>query len=62
MNGWKERHYRLLHEEKVAPGAWRVKADTSVTEENKSSMYETIQEHAQKIIALRTVPVILKHV
>ena len=36
-------------------------ADTPVTEENKSSTYETVQEHAQRIIALRTVPVILKH-
>ena len=32
-----------------------------MTEENKSSTYETIQERAQKGIALRTVPVILKH-
>ena len=37
------------------------KADTPVTEENKSSTYETVQEHAQRSIALRTVPVILKH-
>ena len=36
------------------------KADTSVTEENKSSTYETVQEQAQRGIALRTVPVILK--
>ena len=31
-----------------------------MTEENKSSTYETVHEHAQSI-ALRTVPVILKH-
>ena len=33
------------------------------SEENKSSTYETMQEHAQTSIAhaLRTVPVILKH-
>ena len=39
------------------------KADTPVTEENKSSTkrYETVQEHAQRSIALCTVPVILKH-
>ena len=42
------------------------KADTSVTEKNnlkqfKSSTYETLQEHAQRSIALRTVPVIFKH-
>ena len=37
------------------------KADKHVTEENKSSTYETVQEHAQRSIALRTVPVILKH-
>ena len=37
------------------------KADTPLTEENKSSTYETVQEHAQRSIALRTVPFILKH-
>jgi len=42
------------------------KADTFVTEENnlkqfKSSTYEALQEHAQRSIPLRTVPVILKH-
>ena len=37
------------------------KANAPVTEENKSSTYETVQEHAQRSIALRTVPVILKH-
>ena len=37
-------------------------ADTPLTEENKSSTYETVQEHEQRsIIALRTVPVVLKH-
>ena len=38
----------------------KLKADTPVKEENKSSTYETVQEHAQRSIALRTVPVILK--
>ena len=37
------------------------KADTPTTEENKSSTYETMQEHAWRSIALRTVPVILRH-
>ena len=53
--------HRLLHEEKVAPGSMEGKADTPVTEENKSSTYETVQEHAQRSIALCPVPVILKH-
>ena len=44
-----------------ASGSMEGKADTLVTEENKSSTYETVQEHAQRSIALRTVPVILKH-
>ena len=38
-----------------------VKADTSVTKENKPSTYERVQEDEQGSIALRTVPVILKH-
>ena len=37
------------------------KADTQVTEENKSSTCETVQELAQRSIALHTVTVILKH-
>ena len=37
------------------------KADTPLTEENKSSTYETVQEHTQRSIALHTVPFILKH-
>ena len=57
----KDRHHRLLYEEKVAPGSMEGKADTLATEENKSSTYETVQEHAQRSIALHTVPVILKH-
>ena len=61
IDGCKDRHHRLLHEEKVASGTMEGKADTPVTEENKSSTYETVQEHAQRSIALRTVPVILKH-
>ena len=61
IDGCKDRHHRLLHEEKVASGSMEGKADTPVTEENKSSTYETVQEHAQRSIALRTVPVILKH-
>ena len=32
-----------------------------MTEENKSSTHETVQKRAQRSIALRTVPVILKH-
>ena len=61
IDGRKERHHRLFHEEKVVPGSTEEKADTPVKEENKSSTYETVQEHAQRSIALRTVPVILKH-
>ena len=51
----------MLHEEKVVPGSTEEKAGTPVKEENKSSTYGTVQEHAQRSIALRTVPVILKH-
>ena len=61
IDGCKDRHHRLLHEEKVTSGYMEGKADTPMTEENKSSTYETVQEHAQRSIALRTVPVILKH-
>ena len=61
IDGCKDRHHRLLHEEKVASGCMEGKTDTPVTEENKSSTYETVQEHAQRSIALRTVPGILKH-
>ena len=57
----KDRPHWLLHEEKVARGSMEVKADTSVTKENKSSPYERVQEDEQGSIALRTVPVILKH-
>ena len=57
----KDRPRWLLHEEKVAPGSMEVKADTSVTKENKSSTYERVQEDEQGSIALRTVLVILKH-
>ena len=32
-----------------------------MTEGNKSSTYETVQEHAQRGIPLHTVPVILTH-
>ena len=39
IDGCKDRHHRILHE-----------ADTPVTEENKSSTYETVQEHAQRSI------------
>ena len=61
IDGYKNRHHQLLHEEKVAPGSMEGKADTPVTEENTSSIYETVQEHAQRSIALCTVLVILKH-
>ena len=37
------------------------KADVPSKKANKSSTYETIQEHEQRKIALRIVPVILKH-
>ena len=59
-DGCKDRHHRLLHEEKVAPGSMEEKAYTPVTEENKSSTYETVQKHAQTSVALRTVQVVLK--
>ena len=48
IDGCKDRHHRLLHEEKVASGSMEGKADTPVTEENKFSTYETVQEHAQR--------------
>ena len=57
----KDKHHWLLHEEKIAQGSMEGKADTPLREENKSSTYETEQEHAQRSIALRTVPVIQKH-
>ena len=57
----KDKHHWLLHEEKIAQASMEGKADTPLTEENKSSTYETEQEHAQRSIALRTVPVIQKH-
>ena len=57
IDGCKDRHYWLLHEEKVTPGSMEGKTDTLVTEE-KSSTYETVQEHEQRSIALRTVPVL----
>ena len=37
IDGCKDRHYRLLHKEKVAPGSKGGKADTPLTKENKSS-------------------------
>ena len=61
IDGCKDKHHWLLDEEKIAPGSMEGKADTPLTEENKSSTYETEQEHAQRSIALRTVPVIQKH-
>ena len=61
IDGCKDRHHRLLHEEKVAPESLEGKADTPLTEENKFSTYETVHEHAKRSIALRTVPDILKH-
>ena len=61
IDGCKDRHHQLFHEEKVAPGSMEGKADTPVTEENKSSTCETVQELAQSSIVLHTVPVILKH-
>ena len=61
IDGCKDRHHRLFHEEKVAPRSMEEKADTTVTEKNKSSTCETVQELAQRSIALRTVPVVLKH-
>ena len=60
-DGCRDSHHRLLHEEKVAPGSMEGEADTSVTEENKSSTYETVQEHEKRSIAMRTFPVVLKH-
>ena len=61
IDGCKDRHHRLFHEEKVAPRSMEGKADTTVTEKNKSSTCETVQELAQRSIALHTVPVVLKH-
>ena len=61
IDGCKDRHHWILHEEKVAPGSMEGKANTPLTDENKSITYETVQEHAQRSIALHTVPVILKH-
>ena len=61
IDGCKDRHHRLLHEEKVAPESMEGKADTPLTEENKFSTYERVHEHAKRSIALHTVPDILKH-
>ena len=43
IDGCKDTHHRLLHEEKVTSGSMKEKADTPLTEENKSSTYETVQ-------------------
>ena len=51
----------FMTRKKVVPESMEGKADTPMTEENKSSTHETAQEHSQSSIALRTVPVILKH-
>ena len=59
IDGCKDRRHRLLNDEKVAPGPRR-EGCISLTEGNKSSTYETVQEHEQRSITLWTVPVTLK--
>ena len=61
IDGCKGHHDRILHEEKVTPEFMEGKVDAPSKDGNKSSTYEKIQEHEQRRIALRTVPVILKH-
>ena len=43
IDGGKDKHHRLFQEEKVAPRSMEGKADTPVTEKNKSSTCETVQ-------------------
>ena len=60
IDGCKEHHRCILHQEKSPTDGMEGKSDTSSVDGNKSSMYETVKEHEQRRIALRTVPVILK--
>ena len=61
VDGCKDHHHRILHEEKVTLRFMEGKVDVPSKKRNKSSTYETVQEHEQRRIALRAVPVILKH-
>ena len=60
IDGCQEHHHRIVHQEKSPTDDMEGKSDTSVVE-NKSSTYDTVKEHEQRRIALRTVPVIVKH-
>ena len=59
IDGCKEHHHHILHLEKddVREG----KGDALKVDGNESSTYETVKEHEQCRIALRTVLVILKN-
>ena len=61
IDGCKEHHHRILHQEKSPTDGMKGKSDTPYVDGNKSSRYETVKEREQQRIALCTVPVILKH-
>ena len=61
IDGCKEHHHRILHQEKSPTDGMEGKVDPSYVDGNKSSTYETVKEREQRRIARRTVPVILKH-
>ena len=61
IDGCKEHHHQTLHPKKSLPDFTEGNTDASNVNGNESSTYETVKEHEQRRIALRTVPVILKH-
>ena len=64
IDGCKEHHHQILHQKKSLPDFMEGNPDphdASNVNGNESSTYETVKEHEQRRIALRTVPVILKH-
>ena len=61
IDGCKECHHQILHPNKNLPDFTEGNPDASNVNGNESSTYETVKEHEQRRIALRTVPVILKH-
>lgn len=61
IDGCKEHHHQILHPKKNLPDFTERNPDASSVNGNESSTYETVKEHEQRRIALRTVPVILKH-
>ena len=63
IDGCKEHHHQILHQ-KSLPDFMEGNPDprdASNVDGNESSTHETVKKHEQRRIALRTVPVILKH-